>query len=142
VVVARDRSKNKVAKVTCMGRIMRPQLDKVIGRYLSDKNILCTDIWRAYKTYASNEGITHYRIKSDGVSPTIKGIYHIQNVNSYHSRYKKWLDRFNGVASKYMDIYLALYRFLDARGCETTKHNIRDMLIMLVNMRKKRHMIP
>mgnify|MGYP000882266373 CR=1 FL=1 len=129
VLVARDRSKNTVAKVTCMGRIMKPQLDKVIGNLISDKNILCTDAWRAYKTYATTKGITHYRIKSDGDSHTIKGIYHIQNVNSYHGRFKQWLYRFNGVSSKYMDNYLAWYKFLDSRGCEITKKNLKDMLV-------------
>lgn len=129
VLVARDRSKNTVAKVTCMGRIMKPQLDNFIGNLISDKNILCTDAWRAYKTYAATKGITHYRIKYDGESHTIKGIYHIQNVNSYHSRFKKWLDRFNGVASKYMDNYLTWYKFLDSRGCEITKKNSIDMLV-------------
>lgn len=28
--------------------------------------------------------------------------HHIQNVNSYPSRLKHWLDRFNGVATKYL----------------------------------------
>jgi hypothetical protein len=33
----------------------------------------------------------------------VKGIYHIQNVNSYHSRLKSWMERFNGVVTKYLD---------------------------------------
>ncbi len=33
-------------------------------------------------------------------------VLHIQNVNSYVSRFKKWLDRFNGVATKYLQNYL------------------------------------
>jgi len=35
----------------------------------------------------------------------IKGLYHIQNVNGLHSRLKKWIDRFKGVAAKYLDNY-------------------------------------
>jgi hypothetical protein len=58
----------------------------------------------------------------------VKGIYHIQNVNSYHSqnvnsyhsRLKSWMERFNGVVTKYLDHYLSWFQFLD-----TIKH-IKD----------------
>jgi hypothetical protein len=40
-------------------------------------------------------------------------IYHIQNVNSYHSRLKRWMLRFNGVATKYLHNYIRWYIFLD-----------------------------
>jgi len=32
----------------------------------------------------------------------IKGIFHIQNVNAYHSRFKGWMERFHGVATRYL----------------------------------------
>lgn len=41
----------------------------------------------------------------------------LQNVNSYHSRLKSWMERFNGVATKYLDHYLSWFQFLD-----TIKH--------------------
>jgi transposase-like protein len=129
VLVARDREKNTVAKVSCMGRILKSQVDKTIGHMVSNENILCTDAWRAYMTYAKEKNIQHYRIKSDGKSHVIKGIYHIQNVNSYHQRFKKWMDRFNGVASKYLNNYLAWFKFLDMKGHEDNITNLKDMLI-------------
>ena len=130
VLVARDRKKNTVSKVSCMGRIIKTQVEATIGQYLSEDNILCTDAWRAYKTYANDKGVEHYRIKADGKSHVIKGIYHIQNVNNYHSRLNKWLGRFNGIASKYLDNYLAWFRFLDMKNNEVTISNLKDMLIL------------
>ena len=44
------------------------------------------------------------------------GIYHIQNVNSYGSRLKGWMRRFNGVATKYLDSYLGWHRANDREG--------------------------
>ena len=44
-------------------------------------------------TYAREKGLEHYRFKSDG-KERVRGVYHIQNVNSYHSRLKGWLNRF------------------------------------------------
>ena len=42
-----------------------------------------------------------------------KIVYPIQNVNNYHSRLKGWIQRFNGMATKYLDHYLSWFQFLD-----------------------------
>jgi hypothetical protein len=89
-LVVRDRTKATVAKVTCMGRVVKSKVDKVIGSKLHSDNVLVTDAWRAYKTYAKEKGLEHYRIKSNDGTHVIKGIYHIQNVNGVHSRLKQW----------------------------------------------------
>jgi len=43
----------------------------------------------------------------------VEKVFHIQNVNAYHSRFKTWIRRFNGVATKYLPNYLGWYRWLD-----------------------------
>lgn len=40
-------------------------------------------------------------------------VLHLQNVNTTRGRFKKWLTRFNGVASKYLSNYLARLRRLE-----------------------------
>jgi IS1 family transposase len=120
VLVARDRTKATVSKVSCMGRIVKTKIETIIGTKLSSDNVLVTDAWRAYKTYAKEKGLEHYRIKSDGEKHVIKGLYHIQNVNSFHSRMKKWIDRFKGVATKYLNNYLAWFLFVDSRSYQAT----------------------
>lgn len=102
VLIARDRQKLTYPKVIGQGRIVKSRLEKAIGSKLSKSNILCTDAWRVFKTYAKDKGLEHYSSKSDG-NERVKGLYHIQNVNNYHSRLKGWLDRFNGVATKFLD---------------------------------------
>jgi transposase-like protein len=129
VLVARDRTKATVAKVACMGRIVKDKVDKIFGSKLTPDNVLVTDAWRAYKTYAKEKGLEHYRIKSNDEKYVIKGLYHIQNVNGLHSRMKQWIDRFKGVATKYLDNYLAWFLFVDSRSNESTKHNIKDFLL-------------
>lgn len=78
---------------------------------LTPANVLCTDAWRAFMTYAKEKGLEHYRFKSDG-KERVRGVYHIQNVNSYHSRLKGWINRFNGVATKYLYHLRYWLRFL------------------------------
>ena len=76
---------------------------------------MCTDGWKPFKIYARGKGLKAYGFADFRV---FKGIYHIQNVNNYHMRLKRWMDRFNGVASKYLDNYVAWFRFLDAKAFE------------------------
>lgn len=128
VLVARDRQKMTYSGVLGRGRIRTVKLDEAIGGHLSDSNVLCTDSWRAFSSYANTKGLAHYRFKSDG-KQRVKGVYHIQNVNSYHSRLKRWIDRFNGVATKYLQHYLAWFRYLDSKEYENTASNKKHMLV-------------
>ena len=110
------------------GRIVKDRLDKAIGKKLTATNVLCTDAWRAFKTYASEKGLEHYQFKSDG-KDRVRGLYHIQNVNNYHSRLKGWIDRFNGVATKYLDHYLGWFQFLDIIKHRNDNTTVSKMLI-------------
>lgn len=112
VLVARDREKMTFSQTLGMGRLTKEQLDKAIGHKLSSENVLCTDSWRAFKTYAAEKGMDIYQFKSDGKVRT-KALYHIQNVNNYHCRLKGWIQRFNGVATKYLDNYLTWFQVLE-----------------------------
>gem|GEM_PF-3953931 len=50
------------------------------------------------------------------------GIFHIQQVNSYHSRLKRWMRRFNCVATKYLPDYLYWFKWLElAKGTSEEK---------------------
>ncbi|MDF2723448.1 MAG: ISXO2-like transposase [Paenibacillus sp.] len=128
VLLARDRQKMTYSGVLGRGRIRTTKLNEAIGSHLSDKNVLCTDAWRAFNSYANSKGLVHYRFKSDG-KQRVKGVYHIQNVNSYHSRLKKWMDGFNGVATKYLQHYLAWFRYVDSKEYENTTSTKKQMLV-------------
>lgn len=58
-----------------------------------------------------------------------KGIYHIQNVNSYHGRLKGWIQRFNSVATKYLDNYLTWLQILEGIQHQNNKVTIKDLII-------------
>jgi hypothetical protein len=42
---------------------------------------------------------------------------------------KKWIDRFKGVATKYLDNYLACFLFVDSSSNESTKQHIKEFLL-------------
>ncbi len=129
VLIARDRQKSTFSGVLGKGRIVKTQLDKAIGSKLSSDNTLCTDAWRAFSAYANSKGLEHYRFKCNGTE-RVKGLYHIQNVNNYHSRLKGWMQRFNGVATKYLDHYLSWFQFLDIVKHRSDNVSITKMIVV------------
>ncbi|WP_374989319.1 IS1595 family transposase (plasmid) [Priestia megaterium] len=128
VLVARDRDKMTLSWTLGMGRLTKEQLDNAIGHKFSKGNILCTDSWRAFRTYSNEKGLDIYQFKSDGKIRT-RGLYHIQNVKNYHRRLKGWIQRFNGVATKYLDNYLAWFQVLESIHHQRNEVTINDLII-------------
>src|SRR5208337_2659184 len=63
--------------------------------------------------YAKKHGIEFETIIASKGEHVHEKVLHLQNVNAAVSRFKKWLARFNGVASKYLPNYLAWRRRLE-----------------------------
>ena len=61
--------------------------------------------------------IKHYAVHS-ARGECRRGHWHIQNVNAYHSRFKRWMMRFRGVAISYLPNDLGWFRALD-RNAQT-----------------------
>ena len=109
-----DREGHIVNKTAGRGRITAKEIDKAIGSHLSDDVILCTDHATNYKNFAVKKGLEHKTLNASKKQRVVEKVYHIQHVNSYHSRLEDWINRrFKGVATKYMDNYLAWLRFLE-----------------------------
>jgi hypothetical protein len=80
--------------------------------------LLISDGAIAYRHFAAQAGITHEFVNvKAGIRA--RGAIHIQNVNGWHSRFKSWLVRFRGVASRYLINYSGWQRLLDARRLTT-----------------------
>jgi len=60
--------------------------------------------------YAKKRGIEFETILASKGEHVHEKVLHLQNVNATVSRFKNWLTRFNGVASKYLPNYLAWRR--------------------------------
>src|SRR5690606_29972302 len=72
---------------------------------------LCTDSHVSYIGFALDHGIKHVTLRSDLKQFVKKEVYHIQHVNSLHSRLKGWIKgRFQGVSTKYLQNYLNWFR--------------------------------
>lgn len=109
VVCAIDRNGNIISELTCKGRIRHSDLERVFLNHISKDSILCSDAHKSYIRFAQNLNIELIQLKS---GKSKKGIYHIQHINSFHNELKKWIRRFNGVATKYLANYLYWFKWI------------------------------
>ena len=113
ILVARDRTKLTFECVTGRGPVTARQLEQHLRPVLAPDVLLVTDAARAYAAFAKQAGITHEAVNIQA-SLRARGALHIQGVNGWHSRFKTWLRRFNGVSSRYLANYTGWQRVLDA----------------------------
>lgn len=114
VLVARSRNNDATADeimADSSARSIAAALEPAIAK----SAILVSDGAKAYGTFASKAGLAHVALNI-AAGERVRGIYHVQNVNSYASRLKGWMVRFRGVATKYLDSYLGWYRANDREG--------------------------
>ena len=112
ILVARDRAGCTVDFVTGKGPVGAASLKSSLKPILDADVLLVSDGHAAYKTFCQSEGISH-EIINLSKGERVKGAFHLQNVNAYHSRFKTWLVRFHGVATKYLENYLGWRRSLE-----------------------------
>jgi transposase-like protein len=114
IIVAMDRNGEIVSKVTGRGRVSAKAIAAAIGPYIPEDAILCADAAKNYTLFAKERGLKHYKVNSSNGRHVIDKVYHIQHVNSYHSRLEEFINyHFKGVATKYLDKYLGWKRFIE-----------------------------
>lgn len=130
VLVARDRNKTTLSKRVGLGRILMEQIDTTLTSHFKSDTVLISDTHNSYKSYTSNYDVEHVIINGSNKEYIKKGIYHLNNINNYHSRLKKWISRFNGVSTKYLQLFLVWFQFLDNRKMESDLSKTKQMLIL------------
>ena len=113
ILIARDRSKQTLDFVTGNGPITKTILTAYLKPALDPDALLVSDSNPTYDAFCRAENITHEAVNLSQGQRIVKGAYHVQNVNAYHSRFKLWLDHFHGVATKYLPNYLGWCRVMD-----------------------------
>ncbi|ANB57144.1 putative transposase [Anoxybacillus sp. B7M1] len=105
------------------------EIDGVLGKHIDTSALLCTDTATNYKKFATMKGLQHEAINVRKGIYTKKGIYHIQHVNGYHTCLKKWINRFQGVETKYLDNYLFWHLFLELNKKMPFQERVKEMLL-------------
>ena len=114
VPCALDRNGNAVSKVAKLGKCSTEAVTEVLGEHVNPTATLCTDGETSYRKFAKKNGNSLVQIK--GGKGTVKGIYHIQHMNAYHSNLKNFLSQFKGISSKYLNNYLVWNNEIERRA--------------------------
>jgi hypothetical protein len=106
ILVARDRRGQTADAVVGRGALTAAQLVRHLLPRLDRQALLVSDGHGAYRRFAHQYGIAHQAVNlRAGVRVRravagVAGAIHVQNVNAYHGRFRQWLSRFRGVASR------------------------------------------
>ncbi len=114
VPCAVDRKGGALSRVAKLGKCSAEAVTKVLGGHVEREATLCTDEDASYRKFSKKNGNDLVQIK--GGKGSVKGIYHIQHLNSYHSKLKSFLATFNGVSTKYLNNYLTWNNTVEHRG--------------------------
>jgi transposase-like protein len=129
IVVAMDREGHIVNKTAGRGRITAAAIDEAIGQQIDDHSILCTDSATNYRAFALNKHLEHKTLNGSKKQYVVGKIYHIQHVNSYHSRLEDWINhKFRGVSTKHMDNYLNWIRFMEVSRNMNGETKIKNLI--------------
>ncbi len=105
VIVACDRNEHEADYITGLGPVESLWLDTYLTPHLSHDVLLITAKLKSFKTFSA-----HQHLKQKTITPSnterADECYHLQHVNSYHCTLKTWMQRFHGVATKYLNSYL------------------------------------
>ena len=103
VPCAVNRDGKSIAQIANLGSASVRSISSVFGGRISPDAVLCTDKHNAYVGFAEREGINLLQLKS---TQRVSGTLGIQHINGYHSQLKTFMERFHGVATKYLNNYL------------------------------------
>ena len=129
VVVARDRVGTTICQVAGQGQVSKAKAQALLNGKMDNVVTLCSDANGTWKSFANSTGLDHVELNLKRNRRVVKDIYHIQNVNAFHQRLKDWMRGFHGVASKYLDNYLTLFRFIDTHKGESISHNVLRIVL-------------
>jgi len=97
VLIMRDRG--GVTREELLKGTDTQEISQTLKPVVDREAVLCADGGAAYRLFAEAEGITLKAVNLSGGIRVVEKVFHIQNVNAYHSRLKSWMRRFHGVAT-------------------------------------------
>ena len=117
--MVKDGNKGFYATVPGVGFMNPYMLDKTIAKHVDkDDTILIADQYKVTVNYLDSNDYK-YIILASNTSPNIsdhkaevRDGHHLQHVNAMHMHLRKFLSKYCGVSTKYLENYISLYIWL------------------------------
>jgi transposase-like protein len=107
ILTALDRSGRRRAQV--IADLRAASIVGALARHIGRDAVLCSDAAPAYKKLAAARGLEHKILKNKRGERVVERVFHIQNINALHARYKEFITVFRGPATKYLPLYIAWF---------------------------------
>ena len=124
VCVASDRNHHIITRCVNRGKPSGEDLLNALADHIAGKSVLLCDKARSYNILAEKTDCE--RVTLDG-HESYNRVYHLNTVNSLHSRFKEMMRKLRGVASKYLNRYAALFSLI-AMSAEHSVTETADQL--------------
>lgn len=111
VLVLRDRH-----DATCARRLpsLRSEaFDPVLDEVLAPDAMLCSDNAAVYRRWGKARNRVVEQVNSSKGIRVRDGVFHIQNANAYHSRFKNFMRPFRGPSARHLTLYIGWMAFRD-----------------------------
>lgn len=121
-----DRQSNLIIELLYTGRMTAEELERLYSCHIAEDTILCTDSHNSYMQFAIDMSLDHKKIKRGKHKDDI---YHIQHVNALHSNLKRWMRKFNGVATKYIANYMKWFKWQETFSSEKDTIKTKNFIV-------------
>lgn len=118
VIAAADRFSNVFSTAACIGHPRGEDVEKAVGMLISDKSTICFNHKAAYTTFLNKRHLKRCRAS----------LYGIKFAKLYIRKCMKWIHRFMGVATSYLNNYLGWYKFLHDINFDETLDGIKRLM--------------
>ena len=126
-----DRDGHVTAKCVNMGKPGTEDIMAAIGDKIGEGGVLQCDGATAYHKLVDEKKCTQVILKSHH---DYDKVYHLNTVNGLHSRFKAMLRHYRGVATKYLNRYLALFIVLERLSHTTWQPKLDTVRTMLMGV--------
>ena len=118
-------SKTPVARIGGLGKTSSKSILDILSGKIKEKSVFCTDREKSYLKFATANNLEHIRLEN---TTTRKGIFHIQNVNGFHSRLKTFIQVFKGVSTKHLNNYLIWNIAINEKSSQNSEFSLLDKI--------------
>ncbi len=112
--ITRDRNKFTFDQI--IEKITTSKLHNAIDSLIASDVLLCYDNKKIYREFSQEIPQKHGFVNISKGEIINKSVVHIQNIRIYCKRMINWMERFHGVATKYLDSYVSWFREFDEFG--------------------------
>ncbi len=113
-LIGRDRNKFTFDKI--IEKITTSELHTALDNLVDSDVLLCCDNKTIYKEFAKERSLRHGIVDTSKGEFVKKDVVHIKNITLYCNSMKYWMERFHGVATKYLENYVSWFREFDEFG--------------------------